>query len=155
MQTTINLLKPLLEAKLKGDIKAFYIGDPILIPDASMPCISISPNATATEVADNQRDVRTHTINIALIIDARKYFGKTPNEMVGTTYLMEKMTKENTDGSVNENTILGVLRKNLSLSSNRFIGNDVSIDYTTRRRTEDLITLEAILTVTVQQLGNR
>jgi len=155
METTIALLKALLEAKLKGKIKSFYIGDPILIPDSSLPCISISPNVSEAAVADNQRDMRTHTIDISLIIDARQYFNKTPNEMVGTTYLMETMSKENTDGSIDPASILGIIRDNLSLSTNRFIANEVSIDYTTRRRTEDLITLEAVATIQVQQIGNR
>jgi len=155
MDATIKLLKTLLEAKMTGEIRSFYVGDPIVIPDSSLPCISIMPEGTATEIADNQRDTRTHTIKIALIIDARQFFNSTPREMVGTTYLMEKMSKENADGTIDSNSILGVIRSNLTLSSNRFVGNDVSIDYTTRRRSEDLITLEAVTTLTVQQISNR
>lgn len=155
MQTTIALIKTLLESSLKGRIKNFYIGDPIIIPESSMPCISISPNATAVDVADNVRDIRTHTIDIALIIDARQYFNKTPNEMVGTTFLMELMSKENSDGTIDPSSILGIIRDNLTLSTNRFMGNEVSIDYTTRRRTEDLITLEAVATIRAEHISNR
>ena len=155
MDTTITLLKTLLQTKLQGKIKSFYVGDPILIPDSALPCISISPNSTSTDIADNQRDIHTHKIDISLIVDARQFFGKMPNEMVGTSYLMETMSKENTDGSLNSNSILGVIRDNLSLATNRFISNQVSIDYTTRRRTEDLITIETIASIEVQQIGNR
>ena len=155
METTIKLLKAILEAKLKGKIKFFYVGDPILIPDSALPCTSISPANTEIDIIDNQRDKREHKIQISLIIDARKYFNMTPNEMIGTTFLMETMSKENTDGSIDASSILGILRDNLTLSLNRFISNEISIDYTTRRRTEDLITLESILTLTVSHISNR
>lgn len=155
MKTSINLIKTQLESKLKGKIKSFYIGDPILIPESAMPCISISPNNTQTSVMDNQRDGRVHIIDIALIIDARKYFNATPNEMVGTSFLLETMSEEDTDGTINDSTILGVVRNNLTLGTNRFITNITSINYSTRRRTEDLVTLEAILTLEVTQISNR
>lgn len=155
METAIKLIKALLEAKMSGKIKYFYVGDPILIPESSLPCIAIAPNSSSAEVADNARDLRTHTIDISLIIDARQYFNKTPNEMVGTTYLMETMSKELADGSVDPASILGILRDNLSLSTNHFISDAVSIDYTTRRRTDDLITLEAVASILVKQIGVR
>jgi len=155
MDKTITLLMTLLKSKLEGEIKSFYVGDPIMIPDSAMPCISISPDNSVITVADNQRDVRTHKIQISLIADARKYFNKTPNEMVGTTFLTETMSKEDSDGTINANSILGVIRDNLTLSTNRFVSNEVNIDYTTRRRTEDLITIEAVLTVEVQHFSNR
>lgn len=155
METTILKLKTLLEAKLKGPIRSFYVGDPILLPESAMPCIAISPNKSDIEVTDNQRDSREHTIDIALIIDARQYFGASPEKMVGTTFLMETMGKENANGTINSNTILGVIRENLGLDTNRFITNTSTIDYTTRRRTEELITLESILTIMVEQISNR
>lgn len=155
MDKTISLLSALLKAKLAGKIKGFYVGDPILIPESAMPCISISPETSNANIADNQRDVRTHRIQIALILDARKYFNAEPQTMVGTTFLTETMSKELTDGSIDPNSILGIIRDNLTISSNRFVSNEVVIDYTTRRRTEDLITIEAIMTIEVQHISNR
>jgi len=155
MDKTISLLMTILKAKLRGEVKAFYIGDPIMIPESSLPCVSISPDNSTITVADNQRDSRIHKINISLIIDARKYFNATPQAMVGTTFLMETMSKEAADGGVAANSMLGIIRDNLSLSTNRFISNEVVIDYTTRRRTEDLITLEAIMSIEVEHISNR
>ena len=155
MKKSINLIKTELESKMQGKIKTFYIGDPIHIPDSAMPCISISPNNTQATVADNQRDARAHTISVALIVDARKYFGKMPNEMVGTTFLLETMSEEAADGTIQDNTILGIIRDNLTLGTNRFVTEITSVDYTTRRRSEDLVTLEAVLTLEVTQISNR
>lgn len=155
MEATINLIKTRLENVLKGKVKSFYIGDPMLIPESAMPCISVSPNRSDFEILDNARDGRTHTINVALIIDARQFFDATPAKMVGTTFLMEIMQKEDADGTINDNTILGSLRSNLTLGTNRFITNISSVDYTTRRRTEDLVTLEAVATIEIEQISNR
>ena len=155
MDKTISLLKEALKAKLSGKIKSWYVGDPVLIPDSAMPCIAISPNSSAIVVADNQRDTRTHKIDISVIIDARQYFGSTPSEMVGTTFLMEIMSKENTDGTIDAATVLGVIRDNMQLSTNRFMTGSVAIDYTTRRRTEDLITIESICTIEITHVSSR
>ena len=155
MDKTISLLKEALKAKLGGKIKSWYVGDPVLIPDSAMPCISISPNSSAIIIADNQRDSRTHKIDISVIVDARQYFGSTPLEMVGTTFLMETMSKENTDGTIDAATVLGVIRDNMQLSTNRFMTGSVTIDYTTRRRTEDLITIESICTIEITHISSR
>ena len=155
MDKTITLIIAILKAKLSGKIKMYYVGDPLLIPDSALPCISIAPDNSTIDVADNQRDSRVHRISISLIIDARKYFNSTPSEMVGTTFLMETMSKEASDGSINANSILGIIRDNLTLSTNRSVSNEVVIDYTTRRRTEDLITLEAIMMVDVTHISDR
>ena len=155
MDKTISLLKEALKAKLGGKIKSWYVGDPVLIPDSAMPCITISPNSSAITVADNQRDNRTHKIDISVIVDARQYFGSTPLEMVGTTFLMETMSKENTDGTIDAATVLGVIRDNMQLSTNRFMTGSVTIDYTTRRRTEDLITIESICTIEITHISSR
>lgn len=155
MKKSIELLKDKLQAKLQGKIKYFYIGDPVLIPESAMPCIAISPNQTESTVADNSRDKHTHRITVAVIINAKTFFGATPEKMVGSTYLMDIMGGEDSDTTVNDNTILGVLRNNLNLDTNRWISNVSTIDYATRRRAEDLITLEAIASIDIEQIVNR
>lgn len=155
MKTSILLLKTKLENKLKGRIKSFYVGDCWLIPESAMPCIAISPDRTETTVIDNQRDSHNHYINIALIIDARQYFNATPDKMVGTVFLMDTMEGELSDGTIDPASIQGVIRDNLDLGSNRYIQNVSSVDYTVRRRTEELITLEAIAHLQIEYLINR
>lgn len=155
MKKSIDLLKNKLEAKMSGKIKAIYIGDPWLIPASSLPCLMIAPDKTESDIADNARDIHTHSIVISLIIDARQYFDATPAQMVGTNFLMETMGSEDSDGVPDSATILGVIRDNLNLDTNRFIRNVSSIDYTTRRRTEELITLEATAHLQIEQYVNR
>lgn len=155
MKASIILLKTALETKLKGIVRSFYVGDPFIIPESQLPCIMINPIKTETTVLDNQRDSHTHTIEVSLIIDARKYFNATPATMVGTEFLMDTMEGETSAGAIDTPTILGVLRSNLDLGTNRFIQNVSSIDYSVRRRTEELITLEAISSLTIEYIVNR
>lgn len=151
MKTSIDLLKNKFELEMKGKIKAFYIGDPWQIPASSLPCLMIAPDNTESDIADNARDIHTHNIVVSFIIDARQYLNATPGEMVGTTFLMETMGSESSSGTPGDATILGVIRDNLNLDTNRFIKNISSVDYTTRRRTEELITLEVTAHIAVEQ----
>ncbi len=155
MNKSILLLKTALEQKLKGKVKAFYVGDPFIIPESLMPCIMINPLKTESNIIDNQRDAHVHNIEVSLIVDARQYFDATPEKMVGTQFLMETMEGETTTGTIDAVTILGVLRQNLDLGSNRFIENVSAIDYSVRRRTEELITLESVATLQIQYIVNR
>lgn len=156
MKKSIELLKTKLEAKLTGRVKAFYIGDPYILPESVLPALIINPVRTDTDVIDNQRDSHMHYIDVLIVTDARRYFNSNPNEMTGSSFLMDTMEAENTDGSLNESSVLGVLRKQMNnLGTNRFINNIESIDYTLRKRAEDLITLEAIAHISVEYLINR
>jgi hypothetical protein len=155
MKKSIELLKGKLETKMKGKVKAFYVGDPWILPESVMPCIMINPISTETNVLDNQRDTHIHNIDVSYIIDARQYFDATPEKMVGTVDLMDTMEAELSDGTINPGSILGVLRDNLDLGTNRNIKNVSSIDYSVRRRTEDLITLEVVAHLQIEYFINR
>ena len=155
MKKSIELLKTKLEAKLKGKVKGFYIGDPWIIPESLMPAIMISPDRTETNILDNQRDTHNNYVDVSLIIDARQFFDATPDKMVGTVFLMDTMEAEMSDGTIDPASILGVLRDNLDIGTNRFIRNISSIDYTVRRRTEELITLEVVAHLQIEYLINR
>jgi len=156
MKKSIEKLQTILKAGLSGRVKNFYIGDPWIFPESVLPAIVIAPDNTETNIADNTRDMHTHNIIISLIIDARTYFNATPDKMVGTIFLMNTMEEEETSTpGIKSNTVLGILRENLNLDTNRFIENISSINYTTRRRTEELITLEATATLQIQFIVNR
>jgi hypothetical protein len=155
MKESILKLKTLLTSELAGRIKYFYIGDPYLIPESALPCIMIEPTQTETDIADNSRDIHHHNISITLLIDAKQYFNKMPEEMVGFSALMEMMEEENTDGTISQNSILGILRANLTLDDNRFVSNISTIDYTIRQRAEQLITLETTLNLVVDYISPR
>lgn len=155
MKKSINLLKTKLKEKLSGKIKSFYTGDPFIFPASTLPAIILNPDHTDTNILDNQRDSHTHFITVSIIIDAREYFNATPETMVGTEFLMDTMEAEDADGNIDSSTVLGVLRENLDLASNRQISNINTIDYTVRRRTDDLVTLEVLISLEIVYFINR
>jgi hypothetical protein len=155
MNKSIEIIKKLLEDTLKGKFKNFYIGDPYIINESSLPCIIINPVKTDTNILDNQRDIHSHYIDIVLVIDAKTYLNATPDKMTGTLMLMETMEKELVNGSIDTSSILGILRNNIDLGTNRYIENINSIDYTVRKRSEQQLTLEAMLHFQVTYIINR
>ncbi|MFA6325313.1 MAG: hypothetical protein WCX46_03770 [Candidatus Paceibacterota bacterium] len=154
MKETILLIKTLLSAGMKGIVKYIYIGDPILIPTSCLPALIINPLRTDVSKFDNTRDKHNHTINIALVIDAKQYLNATPDKMIGSDFLMTTMGGE-LSGALDTKTILSIIRKNLNLGTNRIILENTSVDYTVRKRTDDLITLEAVATIIVTHIINR
>ena len=155
MKTTIQLLKTILENGLRGLIKYIYIGDPTAIPASCLPALILNPVRTNISLLDSARDNNTYNISISLVIDARQYLNATPDKMVGTDFLMETMEGEDSAGALNVKTILSIIRKNLNLGTNRRISNDMSIDYTVRKRTDDLITLEVVANIEVAHFTTR
>lgn len=155
MKQTILLLKNALENGLRGLVKYIYIGDPTAIPASCLPALIINPVRTNISIADNARDSNTYNIGISLVIDARQYLNATPDKMVGTDFLMMTMEGEDSAGEIDTKTILSIIRKNLNLGTNRRISNDMSIDYTIRKRTDDLITLEVVANIEVVHFTTR
>lgn len=155
MNKSIEIIKKILEDTLKGKIKYFFIGDPYIINENALPCIIINPVKTDTNIIDNQRDIHTHSIDIVLVIDAKTYINATPEKMTGSIIMMEIMEKELVNGSIDTSSILGILRNNIDLGTNRYIENINSIDYTVRKRSEQQITLEAMLHFQISYIINR
>lgn len=155
MYDTLILIKKLLETTFGSVIKSYFIDDLNLIPASALPCLAVSPVSTDISLADVARDLYTYTIDVILIINAMDEINKIGKEIVGTKFLTETMEKMNTDGSVNESTILYTLRKNLTLGSNWYIGNVKKIDYSLKVRSDQLITKEAAMQIQVLRIVNR
>lgn len=143
-----------------GDsIKEYFIDDPSLIPFSELPCLAVAPISTDINILDNVKDEWNYTIDIILIMDAKKELGKFKQEVIGTQYLTEMMEAKTSAGVLRANTILYVLRNNLTLGNNWAIGNIERIDYSFRQRTTEagkqFITKEAILRLNVTRVQNR
>lgn len=137
MYRSLIKIKDLLESTFGGSFKNYIIDDPSLVPLSTLPCVCICPISTEINIIDNQRDSYTHSIDVIVIINAKQELMKYKQEMVGTQFLTEKMEGRNTStGVLESNTILSVLRDNLTLDDNWYIQNIASIDYATRIREE-------------------
>jgi len=157
-QTSQKILE-LMKSTFSDSIKEYFFSDPALIPFSETPCLCVSPISTDIDILDTDRDQWTYTIDIILIIDARKELKKYKEEVVGSRYLTETMEAKTNDGILKANTILYVLRNNLRLGKNWYISNIGRIDYAARTRTtergEQWVVKEATLRLNVIRVQNR
>jgi len=155
MFKTLEKLRNLLKAEFGDEIKKYFIDDPNLIPMSMLPCFAVTPISTEINVADTGRDQYTYSVDIYFIISALRELKKYNEEMVGARKLAEIMEKRDSDGNLDEHTVLYVLRNNLTLGSNWMINNISSIDYGIRPRPEQGITKEAACRLEVIRIKNR
>ncbi len=155
MFETLTQIRTLLKDRFQSQFKTFMIDNPALIPESALPCLAIVPVSTDTILADTGRDIHTHTIEIRLIINAVTEVQGKRDQMIGTQFLTETMEKKDSDGKLKSNTILGVLREDLKLGRNWYIGNDATVEYTIEERGEQFFTKEAVLRITIQRVSNR
>lgn len=133
-----------------GDLfKAYIIDNPNLVIFSELPALFVAPITSTSDLADTGRDAQTYTIEVGVIIDAKQELLKYKKEMVGTQFLTEIMEAKDDSGQLKSNTVLYVLRNNLTLDTNWMMGNSTSIDYSLNRRMapgggEQWITKEAI-----------
>lgn len=81
MKNAMEAVRQLLEksAQVSGsplaDIRRFYFGDPIKIPQSSLPALIVHPIATGWEQRGSQYDMKTHTIEVRLVYNVKQYLG--------------------------------------------------------------------------------
>ena len=152
-------LKSLFESTFGDSIKSYFLDDPALIPFSESPALCVAPISTDIDILDTARDQWTYTIDIILIIDARRELKKYKQEVIGTRYLTETMEAKTSTGMLQANSILYVLRDNLKLGDNWYINNIGRIDYASRMRTttvgEQWVVKEATLRLSVVRVQNR
>lgn len=143
-----------------GDLfKGYFIDSPNLVIFSELPALFIAPITSASVLADTVRDTQTYTIDVGVIIDAKQELRKYKKEMVGTQFLTEIMEAKDSDGQLKTNTVLYVLRNNLTLDSNWMMGNETSIDYSMSRRAapegEQWTTKEAVCRFSIIRILTR
>lgn len=155
MKDVLEKIKTRLKDNLGNQIKLYFYNHPLLVDMSSTPCICITPVSTTVNVADTGRDVLFHTIDIYLIINALTHLNRENNELVGTTYLINTMEEiDISDNTMKDNTILEAIRSDLTLDTddNLAISNIGAIEYSPRIRSEQEVTLEARMRITVSRI---
>lgn len=159
MYLSLKKIRDLMEGTFGDSIKDYFIDDPSLVPFSELPCLAVAPISTDIDILDTARDSWTFTIDVILIIDARRELKKFKQEVIGTQYLTETMEGKTSAGVLRANTILYVLRYNLRLGDNWYINNIGRVDYALRTRTtergEQFVTKESTLRLSVVRVQNR
>jgi len=164
MDDIIKALKELLDTakavpnKKLSDIKHVFNGDPYVIPELSLPSITIDAADESWDFRGMNLDQKTHTVHIRLVDNAKRFFDDAENtakfEKVQFKESQRLMVGGNTGGNTDDDSIIGIIRNNpqlpLSGSNTCEIAKVVSVNYqpsTDRpfKSVEVLIVLECLV----------
>lgn len=137
----------------QGRFTSFYEGDPIMIPDASMPCIIIEKvkgNVTVKN-APTGTDAVSEQIVIKLVLNKANDFGASDDfDMTERKLRRYVEARDPTTGYFMSNTLMYVLRTNITLGES-VIDSDVDVAYDLQPRPEKLVTSEAKVTIVIRE----
>lgn len=151
MADIVKKVIELLEESVNPDLKKpFYDGDPVIIPASRMPTIAVEMTGSDIDEGPTGFDSHSDVLTIKVIVDKRPDFNKKPGEVVAHKTLRDYVKGMDSDGKLLVNSIVGVLRKHLSLDSTA-LDQMMSIDFSVVKR-EDVITEEAWITFAVESI---
>jgi len=147
VKKVIDLLEEHTSPKLK---RPFYDGDPVIIPASKLPTISVEMTGSDIDEGATGYDSHLDVLTIKVIADKRPDFDKKPAEVVAQKTLRDFVKGVDSDGNLLTDSIVGVLRKYLSLDRT-VLDQILSIDFSVIKR-EDIITEEAWISFTVESI---
>jgi len=157
MADVVKKVKELLEDNAHPDLKRpFYDGDPIIIPASKLPTVAIEMAGSDIDEGPTGYDSHLDTLTIKVIVDKRPDFNKKPGEVAAQKTLRDFVKGMDDDGNLLANSVIGVLRKYLTLDSTA-LDQLASVDFSVVKR-EDIVTEEAWITFAVEsivQMSNR
>jgi hypothetical protein len=150
MEDIVRKVKKVLEDNISSELKRpFFDGDPIFVSKSRMPTIAVMLESEDIATGPTGHDRRLYTLTIKVIVNKEDDFNKEPAQVVAHKTLRD-FVEGIEDGSIRENSIVSVLRKNFTLDS-EILNQILKVVYNTIDR-KDVITEEAWLTFTIERL---
>lgn len=133
----------LLRDGMEQHFKAFYYGDPVLIPESLMPCIIVDTAESTDELGATQFDDVSTTVIVKVIFNKKDDFDAGPEKAL-SKQKVEFFTegRDKTTGEYFPFSVKGILRTAITLDSGA-TNFTSSVDYDVIIRPEDTITQEA------------
>lgn len=111
----IDTIIDLLKAQFGDTFKAYYFGDPIMVPAEEMPCVLVYKKSGAVEFGYTGSDENTEEIYIQVIMNKKDELGNPAKEYTMHRELMEIVEgRDATTGEYLDSSIMGVIRKNIT-----------------------------------------
>lgn len=133
-------------------------GDPVIIPAEMLPALIVTEPDTQYAVGPTGMDEITHTIRIKVVLNKKDELGNPELTHTLESVLDEYVQgRDDTTGDFNSDTILGVLRRNLSLG-NLAIDQTAHVKKGVVPRPNDILTAECWVDIVVteyQAIANR
>lgn len=137
MNEIVDEIITILKAGLPSNkIRHYFHGDPGEIASSYLPaCIVDSVSSPYTSRYTGFDEVK-YNIKVVLVLDARNYFMKSPDQANGKKFL-EEIMEGTTNGALNSNTILSLLRSKFTLNEHVIEGGrNATVEYGFRPRGE-------------------
>ncbi len=144
IQKVIDLLKDDVNIALK---RPFYYGDPAVIPSSMLPTLAVELTSSGVDVGPTGYDKHLDTITIKVIVDKRRDFNQSPGKVMAHSTLVD-FVKGVSNGALKTDSVVGVLRKQLSLDSSA-LEQLIAIDFSVLKR-EEITTEEAWISFSVE-----
>lgn len=134
MNDVLDELKALFSATINlvdsDRIKTFYIGEVAIVPQSYMPALMVIPNSTSVIAKSTAKDQYEYNITVRVVIDLKKFLstsgtGDTIKSMQEITKIMEE---RNSDQTLKDDTVLGILRANIR-GTDYLFNNNITINY--------------------------
>lgn len=150
-----NVPKVLLELFEDAFDDFFHVyreGDPIIIGQSELPALFISEPNTEYTLGPSGHDDIKHEIVIQVVLNKKAEFGN-PDHSSTQDHFLDALCqgRDETTGDFKDETIMAILRRNLTLGS-LMIENIGNVKKGVINRSEELITSEAHIDVTVSEI---
>lgn len=148
----IERLMDVLRTAFTSRFKEYYLGDPVAIPVSALPCMVIEKESSTVEHDATGFDRVTSRVIIKLIENKKVDFHN-PGQRKSSHFHFHKLVegRDPTTRQYLDQTVLGVIRKQFTLSDT-LIDQSLEIEYGIGLRPDELMTSEATVTITLQEL---
>lgn len=130
----------------------FYYGDPLFIPQQSLPALMVQKRRTTVQPGATGMEVLQHTISVKVSYNVKDDYLKNGGEVPGQRSL-EELTEgidENT-GEFAAQSIAGILQRNFTLGDSA-TDQTLDISYEPGMRDTNTFTTEAEVTCSIEEL---
>ncbi len=149
MEDIVLQVKKILEDNASPELsRPFFDGDPIFVSKSHLPTIAVTLSKDNITAGATGYDRHIYTLIIKVIVNKENDFNKEPS-MVVAHRTLRNFTEGINGAIIDEQSIVGILRKNFTLNGS--ISNQtIVVDYNTINR-EDVVTEEAWITITIEK----
>ena len=122
----IKKYQDLIKAAMPGVFKAFYQGDPIMIPASNLPALVLSKTQTRVGVHSNAQDEHEIGLVLTVVTDIRAEVNDDKDVTPGIARLYDILeARDSTTYALKSNTVLNVLRSNIQVDASYNLRTDL------------------------------
>jgi hypothetical protein len=146
----IVILK-LMKESFGTKFKAYYEGDPVLIPRDSLPCIIVENIQTRVEQDATSTDKLSEQLQIKIVYDKMPDLGAS-DDFDTTERNLRRIVqgRDSVTGYFHPSTVLYVLRKNITLKG-LALDSQIDVEYDVQPRPNQTVTSEAKVSIIVTE----